>query len=305
MIVSIVVPVYHGEKTIRLLFREIEFFFKNKEYSYEVIFVWDFGPDQSWKEIEALTQEYPGIIKGIRLNRNFGQHNAIIAAFSLAIGDFIVTMDEDLQHNPHDIEILLKTQKENDFDVVYGNYEMRRHTRFRNTTSTLIKRLIRLGIPEIFPEYSAFRLMKSHIAKETLNMQNSYTFIDGYLSWITSSFGSCEVSHSARIAGSSSYTLRKLIKHSLNIFITFSDLPLKLVSYSSFIFLIFSIFYSLLILYRKLVLSIVIPGYSSTIILLSMGFGLVLFALGVIGEYIHRINQKTTKRPNFIINKII
>jgi undecaprenyl-phosphate 4-deoxy-4-formamido-L-arabinose transferase len=91
----------------------------------------------------------------------------------------------------------------------------------------------------------------------------------------------------------------------LNIFITFSDLPLKLVSYSSFIFLIFSIFYSLLILYRKLVLSVVIPGYSSTIILLSMGFGLVLFALGVIGEYIHRINQKTTKRPNFIINKII
>lgn len=302
---SIVIPVYNGEKTIERLFAHIQAFCNSKEYSYEVIFVWDCGADNSWKVIKKLKDQFPYIVKGIHLSRNFGQHNALICGFEQAKGEFIVTMDEDLQHLPEDIDILMKVQQKFDSDVVYGAYPRGKHSSYRNVTSNILKKLIQIGIQDLHHDYSAFRFIKIDIAKACINMQNSYTFLDGYLSWITHRFSSCSIKHQKRIAGKSSYTVRKLVRHSINIFVTFSDLPIKIVSWFSFLFFLFATGYSLIILIEKLFFKILIPGYASTIILLSFGFGTILLALGIIGQYIHRINLKTTKRPNYYISRIL
>jgi len=302
---SIVVPVYNGEGTINKLFKEIKKFCLSKNYLFEVIFVWDCGKDNSWSVIEKLQKENPDIVKGIHLSRNYGQHNALICGFEIIKGDFIITIDEDLQHSPADIEKLIQEQLRTDADVVYGKYETQKHNKFRNVTSNILRFLIHIGIPELYNNYSAFRLIKAPIGKACINMHNSYTFLDGYLSWVTGNFSSCIVSHHKRLAGKSSYTFQKLLYHSVNIFFTFSSLPLKFVNWMSFSFFLFTLIYSFYIFLEKLLFNSLIPGYASTIIMLGVGFGTILFSLSIIGQYIHRINLKTTKKPNYLIKKTI
>lgn len=302
---SIIIPVYRGEKTLEPLFLKIKGYFERNQLPYQVIFVYDCGPDRSWTIIEGLKKQFPEIITAVRLTRNFGQHNATICGFRYAKGDLIITMDEDLQHEADDIAVLIRKQKETGDDIVYGIYEERKHNFFRNATSNILKKMLALGIPDLHKDYTSFRLIRATTAKETLRMNNSYTFLDGYLSWITNRVSSVTVQHSSGQAGKSSYTFKKLIEHSVNIFVTFSNLPIRILILASFIILIVFFTYSLYILYRKIFFDDLVPGFATIIILCGFGFGLILFGLGIIGEYIQRINLKTTKRPNFLEAEIL
>jgi glycosyltransferase involved in cell wall biosynthesis len=296
---SVVVPVYNGEKTILRLFERTNDFFHKIETTFEMIFVYDCGPDNSWDELNKIKNLYQEKVKIIKLSRNFGQHNAIICGIENASGDFIITMDEDLQHDPFDIQKLIDKQAEKDFDVVYGKYVEPKHSLIRNMGSLLLKKIISKGIPDIHPDYSAFRLIKSDISKSLLNMRNSYTFLDGYISWVTTHCASCKVSHSERLGGVSSYTFQKLINHTINIFVTFSNYPLRLLVKTSFIIFIVNIFFTIYIINRKLVYNDFALGYPSLIISIGFGVALIILSLGIIGEYIYRISLKTTRRPNY------
>lgn len=304
MLYSIIIPVYNGEQTVENLYTRIKQFFTDK-YLYEVIFVYDCGKDNSWEVLLKIKMQNPQNVKLIRLSRNYGQHNALICGFEYAKGDFIVTMDEDLQHAPEDIQKLIDKQNEMDYDVVYGKYEIRNHSGFRNAGSSMLKRIIDVGIPDIHPDYSAFRLIKAGIAKSCITMRNSYTFLDGYISWITTNCSSCIVSHSERQGGVSAYTFSKLINHTINIFVTFSNLPIRFLTKLSFFVLFVMTLYSTYIIIRKLVFNDLAMGYPSLVIIVGFGVGLIMLALGIIGEYIYRINLKTTQRPNYNIDKTI
>ena len=299
----IIIPVYNGEHTVETLYQRLHSFFEQKS-SFEVIFVYDCGKDNSWEVLLEIKKKFPETVKLIRLSRNFGQHNALICGFEYAKGDFIITMDEDLQHAPEDIQILITKQQENDYDVVYGIYETRKHSRFRNIGSLLLKKIIDIGIPDIHPDYSAFRLIKTAVAKTCINMRNSYTFLDGYLSWITTHCGSCLVSHHERLGGVSAYTFSKLVNHTINIFVTFSNLPIRFLTKMSFIVLFVMTLYSGYVVVRKLIYDDFAMGYPSLVIIIGFGIGLIMLALGIIGEYIFRINLKTTQRPNYNIDKV-
>jgi len=301
MTLSIIIPVYNGEETIEALFLKIvEDLREVDNLQFEVIFVYDCGGDNSWNLIKNIVSGNKSIARGIRLSRNFGQHNALICGFENASGDFAVTIDEDLQQDPKDIINLINKQKENDYDVVYGKFKKLKHSFFRNITSSLLKGLIRLGIPDLHPDYSALRLIKKEIYEVLPRLENSYTFLDGYISWITTSVTSVPVDHNIREKGSSSYNIKRLIEHSINIFVTFSNLPIRILTYSSIIAFITTILYSAIIVYQRFVGQISIPGYASLIIAVGLGVGFILLGLGIIGEYIYRINLKTTKRPNYI-----
>ncbi len=301
---SVVIPVYNGEKTVEKLYIRLNQFFEGK-YEFEAIFVYDCGKDNSWESLIRLKKTDPDHVKIIRLSRNYGQHNALICGFEHANGDFIITMDEDLQHAPEDIHKLIDKQQEMDYDVVYGKYEIRKHSIIRNIGSSFLKKLIDIGIPDIHPDYSAFRLIKSNIAKACTTMRNSYTFLDGYISWITTHCESCIVSHSERQGGFSAYTLSKLVNHTINIFVTFSNLPIRFLSKMSFVVLFVMSLYSSYVVIRKLVFDDFAMGYPSLVIIIGFGIGLIMLSLGIIGEYIYRINLKTTQRPNYIIDKIL
>jgi len=299
---SIIVPVYNGEHTVELLAEKINLFFSKTTNTHELIFVHDCGKDNSAQVLSKLSLNSDKI-KVIYLNRNFGQHNAIICGFNYCSGDFIITMDEDLQHDPEDIELLIKEQPESKADVVYGTSEVLGHSFFRNFTSKIIKNFLAIAIPELHKDYSAFRMIKISIAKEVIQMRNSYTFLDGYLTWITQNVSSVKVSHNKRVAGESSYNVKMLINHLLNIVFTFSKLPVKLLTYISLIFLFLSIVYSSYIIIRKIFFNDLLQGFSTMIILLGIGIGLILLGLSILGEYLYRVNLKTTKRPNFIEKK--
>jgi polyisoprenyl-phosphate glycosyltransferase len=297
---SVVIPVYRGQNTLGQLAEQVSAFFAHAKLSYELIFVYDCGPDNSWAVIKALCQQGGGRIKGIRLARNFGQHNALICGFRHAAGEFIITMDEDLQHRPQDISQLITRQAEHNFDVVYGRYDALQHSGFRNITSMAMKKLLEVGLPDLHPDYTAFRLIKASIARYCLDMQNSYSFLDGYLTWITRNVGSVTVVHQERQEGESSYTVRKLIEHSINIFVTFSDLPVRLLTFVGVAVFMITSGYSVYILLRKIFYNNLSSGFPTLIITIGLGIGLLLLGMGILGEYIHRINLKTTRRPTFV-----
>lgn len=299
---SIVIPCYRSTMSLEdLVCNCFELYEQNID---EIILVFDAGNDNTWTTITNLVNKYEKVI-GLKLSRNYGQHNATIAGFSHVKSEFIVTMDEDLQHNPVFIEKLFVKQNENSFDVVYGVYEEKNHNWFRNTTSRILNKLLWIGIPELHQDYSSFRLIKSKVAKNTCEMNNSYTFLDGYLTWLTTNVSSVKVKHYESMSGPSSYTLKKLLEHSVNIFITFSRLPIKLLTYSAFIFFILSISYSIFIVISALIIENYAAGFPTLVAILGFGFGFVLLGMGILGEYIQRINLKTTKRPNYIISEII
>ncbi|MBC8755141.1 glycosyltransferase family 2 protein [Kordia sp. YSTF-M3] len=303
MDISIVVPVYNGEKTLEALHSQIVTFCEAEQLKHEIIFINDCGPDNSLTVLKKLKEAFPEHIKVIELTRNYGQHNAIIAGFTACSGEMIITMDEDLQHQPKDIKRLLSKQKEGDYDVVYGVNESLEHSRFRNITSRILKKVLSYAIENLHKEYSAFRLIKRDIALQLVGMRNSYTFLDGYLSWITNNVGSTRVEHKERFAGESSYTTKKLVEHSINILFTFSNIPIRILSYSSILIFFITLIYSVYIVVRKLIYDDLIAGFPTLIIAVGIGVSFLLLGLGIIGEYTYRINLKTTKRPNYTIKK--
>lgn len=298
---SVVIPVFRGEETLTKLVDQLN---NLKGISIlEIIFVFDDGSPNSWEIITQLSDENQNV-KGIYLSRNYGQHNATICGIQHAKSDFIITMDEDLQHNPQEIIKLINHQTINSSDLVYGVYNQLNHSFFRNLTSKILKKLLVFGIPELHPDYSSYRLIKKDIASKMVDMKNSHTFLDGYLTWITTNVSSVKINHHNSQSGESSYTLRKLIEHSINIFVTFSGHPIRFLTYLSILFFVVSFAYSFYIIISSLTITNYDAGFPTIASILGFGFGSLLLAIGVIGEYIQRINLKTTNRPNYNIREI-
>lgn len=299
--ISIVIPVFNGEETVEPLVEEINRSV-GREREIEIIFVHDCGPDKSLGALHRLKQEYPTQIKVVELTRNFGQHNATICGFEHANHDWIVTMDEDLQHDPAEVSLLISHQATGNFDVVYGqDQHKRKHSKFRNITSQILHRMLSIAIPDLHPHYSAFRLIRASVAKQTISMRNSYTFLDGYISWITTRTSSCPVIHRQRHGGKSGYDLKRLVEHAINVFITFSNLPLRLLlAISVVIFSLTIIYSSYIIAMKTLYPETFLAGFPTLIVAIGLGTAANLLGLGVVGEYIYRINLKTTKRPTYI-----
>lgn len=241
VIYSVVVPVYRGELTLERLASEIVRYFNSEKLTFEIIFIDDLAADNSWDVIKSLKRVYGNQIRGIRLSHNYGQHNALICGIRNATGEFIITIDEDLQQSPADIRILIDKQKESDYDLVYGRFGRLRHNKFRNLTSLLLKKLLRIGLPGLHPDYSAFRLIKGEVAKKAISKATSYAFVDVFFPRRDYKISSIEVEHSKREAGISSYSIPKLINHSVNIFINYS-VPFVRVSTWILLLLIFLLF---------------------------------------------------------------
>lgn len=299
---SVVIPVYRAVDTLPILVDRLSQVLGNKLTG--IVLVYDCGHEQSLAKILEICNQNP-LVKGVELTRNYGQHNATICGFEMVENaDFIITLDEDLQHFPKDIPALIEKQKESKADVVYGVYAEKNHSFFRNFTSSILKKLLAVGIPELNNKYSSFRLIRTDIAKSTIGMKNSYTFLDGYLTWVTSSVESVLVNHGESQAGQSSYSTRALIEHSINIFVTFSNLPIRLVSYFSIFFFVFSFIYAIFIIISSITVKEYDAGFPTLVVMLSFGFASVLLGIGILGEYIQRINLKTTNRPNYAVKHI-
>ncbi|AFL85062.1 glycosyl transferase [Belliella baltica DSM 15883] len=302
MTYSIVIPVFRATASLEVIYLKSKELL-GKQFS-KLILVFDQGKVDSWNKIEELANRYPDII-GIQLNRNFGQHNATICGFQYVDSEYLITMDEDLEHHPTDILKLIIKQKEENADIVYAHLLNRSHNSFRNITSKILNTLLKLGMPELHPHYSGFRLIRTDVAKGVLEMRSSYTFLDGYLTWVTTNVVSVDVEHGRSQSGRSSYKLKDLIRHFINIFVTFSSLPIRLLTSLSFLLFALSSTYAVVIIFNTLMYDTYAAGFPTLITMLGFGFGAILLGLGIIGEYIQRINLKTTHRPVFIVKNTL
>ena len=212
MTISVVVPVYNGETTIYQLFNKVR---KELEgsFSYKIILVCDPGTDNTMTVTESIATAFPENSIVLYNEKRLGQHGSILSGIEASSGDIVVTMDDDLQHDPVYIPALIEKQAEGDYDVVYAVFGKQAHGRLRNFASFLFRKLLIVGVPGICPWYSPFRLIKGNVARKLAGVARPYVFIDGMLGRLTGSFGAIDAEHMKRGGGRSAYGLFRLIKH--------------------------------------------------------------------------------------------
>jgi undecaprenyl-phosphate 4-deoxy-4-formamido-L-arabinose transferase len=289
MELSIVVPVYNGEKTVSELFRRLKAELR-EELSWELLFIYDCGKDNSWAVIKNLVCENPEIVKGFKLNRNYGQHPAILLGLKEACGELIVTMDEDLQHDPLFIRELIKKQKEGNYDVVYAVFERLKQPGMRIATSEMLRKTLKHIVPGLFSGYSPFRLITYETAKKIVLLRRPYSFIDGYLGFVTYSFGQIKAKHNRRIDGVSSYSYGRLFMHAFNISVAYSPLKKWLLKTSLF-FILFPII-TMVALRGDYHL-----GFGEQILRVSIVLGATILVMALIAEIFHFRGMKNNCIP--------
>ena len=297
---SIVVPVYGSAGMLEKLHARVADSMARLGTSYELILADDCGGDNSWAVIQRLATRHSSV-RGLRLARNFGQHNALLAGIRAARGVWIVTIDDDLQNPPEEIWKLLAKAKEG-HDVVYGRPRKQTHGLFRDMASSVTKMVLRGAMgAEVATQVSAFRAFKASIRDAFENYQGPTVNIDVLLTWGTRSYAAVEVRQDEREAGESGYTFRKLVVHALNMMTGFSVLPLQVASLAGFLFAIFGLGVIAYVVIRYLIYGSPVPGFPFLASIISLFAGIQLFALGIIGEYLARMHMRSMNRPAYVV----
>jgi glycosyltransferase involved in cell wall biosynthesis len=299
---SVVIPTYNGESSLPELARRLSDVLPKIASSYEIIIVNDGSADRSWAIIGELV-EACAMVRGINLMRNYGQHNALLCGIRAARGDLIVTMDDDLQHQPEEIPRLLDRINEG-FDVVYATPKGEQHGFWRAIASRITRLALRsAGGVEVARNVSAFRAFRTELRNAFAGYQSPFVSIDVLLTWATSRFAAVRVPFKPRHSGSSNYTFAKLVRHAFDMMTGFSTAPLQLASLIGFGCTLFGLGVLVYVVGRYF-LEGSIPGFPFLASIIAIFSGAQLFALGVIGEYLARMHFRTMNRPAYAIRDI-
>jgi glycosyltransferase involved in cell wall biosynthesis len=297
---SIVVPVYRSERSLPLLVQRLLPVLATLEGPTEIIFVEDGGGDGSWGVIEQLSRSHD-CVRGLRLARNYGQHNALLCGIRAARGQTIVTMDDDLQNPPEEIPKLLARLAEG-ADVVYGFPLDASHGFLRNQASRITKLVLQgaMGVDSA-SKVSAFRAFRTRVREAFDGYRSPSVNLDVLLTWGTSRFAAVPVRQDARTIGDSGYTTRKLVAHALNMMTGFSVLPLQVASVLGLVFGAFGLLVLAFVLLRYLFQGSVVPGFAFLASIIAIFSGVQLFALGIFGEYLARMHFRSMERPPYAL----
>lgn len=299
---SVIVPVYNSKDTLEELYNQLVYFFTLKVISFEVIFIDDCSNDGSWDVIEELQQQHTQIT-GIKLSKNSGQHHATSCGITHAKGDFIITIDDDLQIFPCEIEKLISTQHQTKADVVYGIYPQKKHSIIRNWGSRLFEAIFK-KYAQTISKGSSFKLIKADIAHKMASHNIKHLYIDEIINWYTQRIVTVEVEHRPRQYGKSGYTFFGLIFMSLNYIVNYTILPLRIMTYLGFLFSFFSFIISIYFIYKKLFYGAEL-GFTALITAIFFSTGILLFCFGIIGEYIRRLFDVSYNKPVYNIEKVV
>lgn len=299
--ISFVIPVYRSDKSLEELHQRLTQAFANELGDFEIVFVEDCGGDHSWKIIQQLAS-IDSRVRGFRMNRNYGQHNALLCGIRAAQGEIIVTLDDDLQHPPEEIFKLLVKLDEG-FDVVYGSPEHQQHGLMRNLASQITKLALESAIGAANArQVSAFRAFRTYLRDAFADYRSPTVNIDVLLTWGTTSFSAVRVRHESRKFGGSGYATRTLLAHALNMMTGFSTRPLKFASFMGFAFAFFGLAILVYVLISWLVQGSAVPGFAFLACIIAIFSGTQLMALGIFGEYLARIHLRSMDRPPYLVN---
>lgn len=304
MKVSVAIPVYRSERTLPELVRRLRESIAGMGHEAEIVCVDDRSPDDAWKvltELKATTPE----LKIVRLVKNSGQHNALLCALTLTTGDVVVTMDDDLQHPPEELPKLVDAVTEG-VELVIGAYDAKKHAAGRNVGGAIVDSALR-RIFKLEPtvELTSFRAMSRALVERVRASYTVYPYITALLLSHASSVANVKVRHEPRREGRSNYDLGKSMRLALNLVLTYSSYPAILVSsLCAFVFLLLFLLAGW-VLWLAVGHGVSVPGWTSTILAVTLLNGLVLLGLALVTFYISRIYlHMAGLRSTFSIERI-
>ena len=258
--ISAVIPVHRSERSLPLLLPRLNAVLDSLAPAHEIILVDDGSPDRSWDAI-ATAAKADSRIRGIRLMRNFGQHNALLVGIRAARYQIIVTLDDDLQNPPEEIGRLLEKLTD-DIDVVYGSPISEKHSLWRSAASRITKFALQeaMGAPAA-RSVSSFRVFRTELRRAFERFQSPDISVDVLLTWATSRFAAIGVRQEPRSEGRSNYTFGRLVHHALNMMTGFTSRPLRVASMVGFLFTIFGVVVFAVVVVRYFVGGNSVPGF--------------------------------------------
>ena len=302
--ISVIVPIYNEEKIIPELYLRIKNTLKTISDNHEIIFVNDGSKDNSIHEIFKLAKNDNNVFF-IDFSRNFGHQIAVTAGLDKCRGDLVVIIDGDLQDPPELIKEMYEKQQEG-YDIVYAKRKYRKgESWFKKVTAKyfyiLIKNITSIDMPVNVGDY---RIITRRVVEYLKLMPEQNKFIRGQIAWL--GFKQTEVlfNRDERKYGKTGYSFSKMLSFAIDGIVAFSDLPLKLVTRLGFFIWFFSLLIIIYALFSNFILKSTISGWTSQIISFTFIGGIQLFSIGIIGEYINRINNNVRKRPLYIIKDI-
>ena len=302
---SFVIPCYGSEHTIEPVVQEVISLIDKERFDYEFILVNDCSKDNVWQSITKLVEENPKI-KGICFASNFGQQSALLAGFRHATGDYVISMDDDGQAPVESLGDMIDLLIEKDYDIVYGCYQHVKQSGFRRFGSWFNHKMAVWfsNCPnDLFP--TSFYVARKFLIEEISRFENCYAYISGLVFRSTRNIGKLYVQHRSRLEGKSGYTLKRLIGLWVNGFTAFSVKPLRLATVLGFLFSMAGFVYGMVILIMKLLHLDVPTGYASIMAAILFIGGVLMFIMGMVGEYIGRIYINQNKSPQYVIKKTL
>lgn len=296
MNVSVVVPVYRGAPSIPELAERLGAVLPSVAERYELVLVNDGSPDNSWQVIEGLSDKYPWV-RGIDLMRNYGQHNALLAGVYSAKHEIIVTMDDDLQHPPEEIPKLLSALTDS-VDLVYGREKVIKRGFVRRSGSRAIKWILaKLTGGGSHQDVGSFRVFRALLRNAFPPAPGQFVILDSMLASGTTKLASVEVAHAARKYGASNYDISALIRVAFRLITSYSVTPLRL-----------AVVLGLMSVLLGLCMAVTAPFVTQTQTLLIVGAlalfcGVQLCAIGVLGEYVGRLVERSWDRVPYAVRR--
>ena len=300
--VSVVVPCYNSSLSLPLLLERIEAAL-SRDFVFEVLLIDDDSRDDTWQTILAMTKRY-AFARGIRMMRNYGQHNAILCGIREAIYPLVVTMDDDLQHPPEEVSRLIEKLLSG-YDVVYGTPETEQHGFWRDLASTAFKKVLENAMGGPHATYvSAYRAFRTSLRQAFEHYQAPHVSIDVLLTWATTRVTAIRVRHDRRQVGKSNYTFRRLLTAALTLMTGYTVLPLRIASMIGFFFTASGICLFLYVVVRYFVDGRSVPGFAFIASAVTLYSGIQLFALGILGEYMASLYLRIMNRPAYLVSEM-
>jgi len=304
MLISVVIPVYNGAGTIGpLVQRLLE---ASAERTLQIVLVDDGSLDASDEVCRSLSARHPGVVTFVKLARNFGEHNAVMAGLWHARGDYVVIMDDDFQNPPEEVGRLIDHALQHGHDIVYTYFPVKHHHWARNLGSRLNDQVANFMLDKPRDLYlSSFKCMSRFLVDQILKYRGPYPYIDGLALRCSQNIGTVAVSHAPRREGRSNYTLRKLFRLWLNMFVNFSVMPLRVATVVGLAASALGVALGVEAMVERLVRPGVPVGWASVLVPIVLLSGVQLVMLGLLGEYLGRLFLTENQTPQFVVREVV
>lgn len=304
MSVSVVIPCYRSAGTLGHLVEQLVEVLAPRGEDFEVILVVDGSPDDTWDVATALVDATSNV-RAVRLSRNYGQHNALLAGIMMAQHETIVTMDDDMQHRPDQIPLLLDALTQ-EIDVIYGVPVEEEHSWLRSLASRTVKSTLTRGFQvEGAHQLGAFRAFRAELRDAFKQLNHPNVNIDVALSWGTTRAGSTTVVMDQRTIGRSNYTTRTLLKHAFNMLVGYSTAPLRIVFFLGIALALLGVILVIVLLWTYFSGKIEVAGFTSLLTAVTVFSSAQLVGIGVLGEYVGSIHRANAGSPPYVVREIV